>query len=78
MSILNAPEGLIKLLVRKYELFDVSISEDFGKRMSICSTCPSEVKELLGVNVAPFCKQCSCVIEAKCLIKVEKCPSGNW
>lgn len=78
MSILNAPKGLIKLLVRKYELFDVSISEDFGKRMSTCSGCPSEVKEMLGVSIPPYCKECGCLIESKCLIKVEKCPVGKW
>lgn len=78
MSILNAPEGLIKLLVKKYDLFEVSISEDFGKRMAECSVCPSSFNKRVGQIGIPTCRECLCVIEAKCLIAREKCPLGKW
>lgn len=68
MSILNAPEGLIKLLVKKYDLFEVSIAKDFGQRFAECQKCTEST----------FCPGCGCVKEAKALIEREKCPKNLW
>jgi len=70
MSILNAPEGILKMLIRKYDLFDVEVSEDWEKRKETCEGCPSK----RGIA----CGECGCLIEAKVLIKLESCPLGKW
>lgn len=70
MSIINAPEGILKMLIRKYDLFDVEVSEDWEKRKAICEGCPS-LK--LGI-----CTECGCLSEAKILIKLESCPLDKW
>lgn len=68
MSILNAPEGLIKLLVKKHGLFQVKISDSFGPRFAACQVCTK----------SSLCPVCGCIKEAKALIEVEKCPKNLW
>lgn len=82
MSILNAPEGILKMLIRKYDLFDVEVSEDWEKRKETCEGCPSQFSKavgLIGVDLpVKACRECGCLIEAKVLIKLESCPLGKW
>ena len=70
MSMLNAPEGILKMLIRKYELWDVEVCEDWEKRKEVCETCPKKI--------AGMCGECGCIIEAKVLIKLESCPINKW
>jgi hypothetical protein len=70
MSILNAPEGILKMLIRKYELWEVEVSEDWEIRKEVCQSCPKKVSAMCG--------ECGCLIEAKVLIKLESCPLGKW
>jgi hypothetical protein len=81
MSILNAPEGLVKALIVKYDLFEVDICAEYAERKEICegsdgegpghSKCHKKTK-------AGFCGECGCLIEAKVLINTESCPLGKW
>lgn len=68
MSIMNAPEGLLKLLIKKYELFEIKVAKDWEERKRICEACTKSV----------LCPECGCIKEAKQLIEVETCPKGLW
>lgn len=68
MSIKNAASGILKMLVKKYNLWDVKLAEHWEERLEVCKACTN----------SPFCPSCGCIIEAKVLEDEESCPEGKW
>jgi hypothetical protein len=50
-------------------------SQIAAMRLSVCSTCDSNVKDGSGTR---FCLECGCYLGSKALQRFAKCPLNKW